>query len=59
MLRKHCVGAILQKLSTIFRIVSLQSTYCRPTEGDGCPPKACNIDTLAINSSRLRTSKKR
>ena len=24
-----------------------------------CPPKACNIDTLVIDSSRLRISKKR
>ena len=59
MLRRYRIGAILGKLSTILRIVSLQSTYHRLTGGGGYPPKACDIDTLAIDSSRLRISKKR
>ena len=57
---KNRIGAILGKLlPTILRILSLQSTYRCMTGGGGCPPKGCNIDTLAIDSSRLRISKKR
>ena len=54
----YSIGAILRKLSTILRILSFKSTYRRLNGGGGCPRKACNLNTLVIDSLHLRTSEK-
>ena len=59
MLRRYGIGFILGKLSEILRIPLLLSTHLHLIATGGCPTKACNEDSLAIDSLRLRISKER
>ena len=57
--QRYGIAAILGKLPMSLLILLLQPTYrCMPG-GSGCPPKTWNKGTLAIDSLRLRASKKR